>query len=54
MLELNRNNLKESKKDLTIEEISIQDFEVSNEKIRNANLVIFKDGEQTKQLKSRY
>lgn len=53
MLELNRNNLKESKKHLTIEKIKIEDFELDLETIKNSEKIIFKDGQQTKQLKSR-
>ena len=56
-IELTRDDLVKFKSDLPIDEISIYDFKGSSmsiDEIYKAELIIFKDGEQIKELKNRY
>ena len=54
---LTRDDLVKFKSDLPIDEISIYDFKsssMSRDEMRKAELITFKDGEQTKELKNKY
>ena len=56
-IELTRDDLVKFKSDLPIDHISIYDFKrsvISIDEISKAELIIFKDGEQIKELKNRY
>lgn len=56
-IELTRDDLVKFKSDLPIDKISIWDFKtdsMSIYEIYKAELIIFKDGEQFKELKNRY
>ena len=56
-IELTRDDLGKFKSDSPIDEISIYDFKsssMSREEMHKAELIIFKDGEQIKELKNRY
>lgn len=54
---LTRDDLVKFKSDLPIDEISIYDFKsssMSRDEMHKAELITFKDGEQTKELKNKY
>lgn len=56
-IELRRDDLVKFKSNLQIDEISIHDFKnsaMSREEMHKSELIIFKDGEQMKELKNRY
>lgn len=56
-IELTRDDLVKNKSDLPINEINCYDFKasvLSKEEIRRADLIIFKDGKNVKELKNKY
>lgn len=56
-IELTRGDLMERKSDLPVNEIGIYDFKstsMNTDEMHKAHLIIFKDGEQTKELKKVY
>jgi hypothetical protein len=56
-IELTRDDLVKFKRDLSIDEINLHNFKssaMSREEMHKAELIIFKDGEQIRELKNRY